>query len=35
MVCGYLPFEDENTNRLYKKIIKGDFKIPSFVSEKT
>jgi 5'-AMP-activated protein kinase catalytic alpha subunit len=21
MVCGYLPFEDANTNKLYKKIM--------------
>jgi serine/threonine protein kinase len=23
MVCGYLPFEDSNTKKLYRKIIKG------------
>lgn len=22
MICGYLPFEDPNTNKLYKKILK-------------
>ncbi len=32
MVCGYLPFEDENTNVLYKKILKGNFELPSFLS---
>ena len=32
MTCGYLPFEDPNTNLLYKKILACDYKIPSFVS---
>ena len=32
MLCGYLPFEDENTNILYKKILKGSFELPSFLS---
>lgn len=25
MVCGYLPFEDKHTKKLYKKIVKGVF----------
>jgi len=33
IVCGYLPFEDPNTAVLYKKILSGDYTIPSFVSE--
>ena len=33
MICGYLPFEDPNTARLYKKIMNGDFSIPKHVSE--
>lgn len=32
LVCGYLPFEDPDTTILYKKILKGDFSIPRFVS---
>eukprot|EP00826_Nyctotherus_ovalis_P006043 TRINITY_DN1138_c0_g1_i1.p1 TRINITY_DN1138_c0_g1~~TRINITY_DN1138_c0_g1_i1.p1 ORF type:complete len:435 (-),score=149.65 TRINITY_DN1138_c0_g1_i1:823-2127(-) len=32
MVCGYLPFEDSNTSKLYKKILSGSFKIPGDVS---
>ena len=32
MVCGYLPFEDPNTSQLYKKILAGDYKAPSFLS---
>ena len=32
MVCGYLPFEDPDQSKLYKKITKGEFKIPFFVS---
>ena len=33
LVCGYLPFEDPDTSKLYKKILSGEFKIPSFVSK--
>lgn len=33
MVCGYLPFEDPDTNQLYRKIIDGKFEIPDWVSE--
>ena len=32
MVCGFLPFEDPNTNLLYKKILNADYQIPPFVS---
>lgn len=32
MVCGYLPFEDSNTNMLYKKILSADYKLPPFLS---
>jgi 5'-AMP-activated protein kinase catalytic alpha subunit len=31
-LCGYLPFEDQNTSALYKKILSGDYSIPEFVS---
>ncbi len=33
LICGFLPFEDPDTTKLYKKILRGEFKIPSFVSE--
>ena len=33
MLCGYLPFEDEDKNELYKKIINGKYSIPSHVSK--
>lgn len=33
MICGYLPFEDPNTSKLYKKILGGEYSIPKFVSE--
>ena len=33
MTCGYLPFEDPNTNLLYKKIMNAEYTIPSFVTE--
>ena len=32
MITGLLPFDDPNTTKLYKKIIKGDYSIPDFVS---
>jgi len=32
LICGYLPFEDPNTAKLYQKILKGDFNIPKFIS---
>lgn len=32
MVCGFLPFDDDNVERLYKKIIAGHFEVPPFVS---
>jgi 5'-AMP-activated protein kinase catalytic alpha subunit len=33
MLCGYLPFEDPNTDKLYKKIINSEYSIPSYISE--
>lgn len=32
LVCGYLPFEDQNTSNLYKKILAGDYRPPSNIS---
>ena len=32
MVCGYLPFEDDNQSLLFKKIAKGLFSLPSYLS---
>lgn len=32
MICGYLPFDDPETQLLYKKIMSGDYTIPSHVS---
>lgn len=32
MSCGYLPFEDPNTNKLYKKILNCDYLIPGFIT---
>lgn len=32
MLCGYLPFEDSNTSNLYKKILSGEFKLPTWLS---
>jgi len=33
MVCGYLPFEDQNTKKLYQKILKAEYKLPETLSE--
>ena len=33
LICGFLPFEDPDTTELYKKILKGEYHIPSFVGE--
>ena len=32
MLCGYLPFEDPNTGKLYKKILNCQYKVPAWVS---
>lgn len=32
MICGYLPFDDPDTQLLYKKIMNGEYTIPSHVS---
>jgi len=32
MVCGFLPFEDPDTAKLYQKILSGEFYIPKQVS---
>lgn len=32
MICGFLPFEDKVTKKLYKKIMSADYTIPKFVS---
>lgn len=33
MVVGYPPFQDHNPFGIYKKIIKGEFKTHTFLSE--
>jgi 5'-AMP-activated protein kinase catalytic alpha subunit len=35
MTCGYLPFEDPNTSKLYKKILNCDFLIPGFITKQS
>lgn len=32
ILCGYLPFDDNDTQTLYRKIMRGEFAIPSFIS---
>lgn len=34
MLCGFLPFDDENNKSLYKKILSGNYEIPPHVSDK-
>ncbi|CAI2376707.1 unnamed protein product [Moneuplotes crassus] len=33
LVCGFLPFEDNNTAALYKKIMDGEYVVPDFISK--
>ena len=33
MLCGHFPFEDSSNDQLYKKICKGKFEIPKFLSK--
>lgn len=33
MTAGYLPFEDQNNEKLFKKIVKCNIEFPSFVSQ--
>ena len=33
MLCGYLPFQDQNNTNLYKKIKQGLYEIPDFLSK--
>lgn len=32
MLCGYLPFEDQNTAALYRKILAAEYTLPDFLS---
>ena len=32
MICGYLPFEDPNTSKLYKKILSATYTVPKHLS---
>ncbi len=33
LLCGYLPFDDDNINLLYKKIQTGKYDVPSWLSQ--
>jgi 5'-AMP-activated protein kinase catalytic alpha subunit len=33
LLCGYLPFEDPNTTKLYEKIMGGKYELPAFLSQ--
>jgi 5'-AMP-activated protein kinase catalytic alpha subunit len=32
-ICGKLPFDDSNTQSLYKKILSGNFEIPNYLTD--
>ncbi len=32
MICGFLPFDDTDTQILYQRIIDGEYSIPSNIS---
>ena len=32
MLCGFLPFEDQKTSNLYKKILSAEYTLPKFLS---
>ena len=32
ILCGYLPFDDPDTQVLYDKILNGQFEMPLFLS---
>lgn len=34
MCCGYLPFENDNTNQLYREINKGIIQFPKFIDKR-
>ena len=33
LICGYLPFEDQVTANLYKKIMHGVYEVPEWISD--
>ncbi len=33
MIAGYLPFDEDNTDKLYQKIIEGKFTMPEWLSK--
>ena len=33
MICGFLPFDHQDTNILYKKILTEPFVIPKYISD--
>lgn len=33
LVCGFLPFEDQNHSELYKKILNAEYEVPNFISK--
>lgn len=35
LLCGFLPFDDENTQRLYKLIQRGTYEIPAWLSSES
>lgn len=35
LLCGFLPFDDDNTQRLYRLIQRGQYEIPPWLSDES
>ena len=35
LLCGFLPFDDDDTQRLYKLIQRGTYEIPPWLSKES
>ena len=35
MVCGYFPFQGDTADDLYRRVLRGDFKTPNFISRES
>ena len=35
LLCGFLPFDDDNVSHLYRKILSGVYEEPPWLSEET
>jgi 5'-AMP-activated protein kinase catalytic alpha subunit len=35
MMCGFLPFDHQDTSELYKKILSASYSLPKFISDQS